>query len=363
MNANSDRVLAMPAIWLRDNCQCVQCRDPHNHQKLFKITDLPEHVSVGDISSTGDGYVITFLPDGHRSEFSNRWLASYHSTDDLGRSEHAKSLWRVGDLEPGAHHADWSTYNDNSAVRLGILRGIAKIGFAVLHNVPVEDRAVLSVAKSFGFVRETNYGELFEVRVEANPSNLAFTGASISPHTDNPYRDPVPTMQLLHCIANDVDGGDSGLVDGFEAAATLRDENPRAFELLASTPVTFAWSDAVTQLSAHRPMIELDPLGKIRGVRFNNRSLQTLRMKSDRLGEYYDAYRHFARILERSELMYEFRLDAGDCMIFDNTRILHARTAFEESSGGKRHLQGCYADLDGLGSTIALLERLVTSSQ
>jgi gamma-butyrobetaine dioxygenase len=83
-------------------------------------------------------------------------------------------------------------------------------------------------------------------------------------------------------------------------------------------------------------------------------------MKSDRLGEYYDAYRHFARILERSELMYEFRLDAGDCMIFDNTRILHARTAFEESSGGKRHLQGCYADLDGLSSAILVLERLVT---
>jgi gamma-butyrobetaine dioxygenase len=55
--------------------------------------------------------------------------------------------------------------------------------------------------------------------------------------------------------------------------------------------------------------------------------------------------------------MYQFRLDAGDCVIFDNTRILHARTAFDESSSGGRHLQGCYADLDGLESTIAILER------
>jgi gamma-butyrobetaine dioxygenase len=43
-------------------------------------------------------------------------------------------------------------------------------------------------------------------------------------------------------------------------------------------------------------------------------------------------------------------------MIFDNTRILHARTAFEGGSGA-RHLQGCYADLDGLASAVAVLER------
>src|SRR5207244_3930960 len=45
----------------------------------------------------------------------------------------------------------------------------------------------------------------------------------------------------------------------------------------------------------------------------------------------------------------------GDCLIFDNTRLLHARTAFAES--GERHLQGCYADLDGLSSTLEVLRR------
>jgi gamma-butyrobetaine dioxygenase len=42
-------------------------------------------------------------------------------------------------------------------------------------------------------------------------------------------------------------------------------------------------------------------------------------------------------------------------MIFDNTRILHAHTTFEAS--GARHLQGCYADLDSLASTLAVLRR------
>ena len=34
---------------------------------------------------------------------------------------------------------------------------------------------------------------------------------------------------------------------------------------------------------------------------------------------------------------------------------MHARTAFNVTSG--RHLQGCYADLDGLASTLAVLQR------
>ena len=66
------------------------------------------------------------------------------------------------------------------------------------------------------------------------------------------------------------------------------------------------------------------------------------------------AYRRFAEIVARPELMLTFRLDAGDCVIFDNTRLLHARTAFADA--GTRHLQGCYADLDGLASTLTILE-------
>jgi len=52
------------------------------------------------------------------------------------------------------------------------------------------------------------------------------------------------------------------------------------------------------------------------------------------------------------------RLAPGDCLVFDNTRVLHARTAFSMDAGSPgRHLQGCYADLDGLASTLAVLSR------
>jgi gamma-butyrobetaine dioxygenase len=207
---------------------------------------------------------------------------------------------------------------------------------------------VLDVAAALGYVRETNYGKLFDVRVEATPNNLAFTGLPIAPHTDNPYRDPVPTVQLLHCLSNAVDGGESGLVDGFHAASLLRAQDPQAFDILTRTPVTFRFADATTELVTTQPMIGLDPNGRIREIRFNNRSLQPVRLPPDQTAAFYAAYRRFTEIVRRPELMVTFRLGPGDCVVFDNTRLLHARTGFTDS--GDRHLQGCYADLDSFAS-------------
>jgi hypothetical protein len=48
--------------------------------------------------------------------------------------------------------------------------------------------------------------------------------------------------------------------------------------------------------------------------------------------------------------------------IFDNTRVLHGRTAFTGTRGpggpGERHLQGCYADLGSLASALAVRQRV-----
>ena len=106
---------------------------------------------------------------------------------------------------------------------------------------------------------------------------------------------------------------------------------------------------------AERPLIEIDPYARVRGVRFNNRSMQALGLGEEALVEFYDAYRAFAEVIGRPELQISFRLEPGDCVVFDNTRLLHARTAFADKGTGHRHLQGCYADLDGLLSTIEVL--------
>jgi gamma-butyrobetaine dioxygenase len=81
--------LAFPAIWLRDNCPCPECRDPRNGQKLFGITDLDPQVEIVET----DGSAVTFS-DGHASRFDPAWLAA-HALDGTvydDRTEDAKEL-------------------------------------------------------------------------------------------------------------------------------------------------------------------------------------------------------------------------------------------------------------------------------
>jgi len=237
------------------------------------------------------------------------------------------------------------------------LEEVVTYGFAKVVDGPIENGALFQVVDLFGFVRETNYGKLFEVRTEVSPTNLAFTGLGLQAHTDNPYRDPVPSIQVLYCLESSAAGGENMVVDGFACARRLQDESPDFFDVLTQHCARFEYAgeDGVC-LTSRRPMIELTPDGELVAVRFNNRSLAAVTdVPFDKMGLWYAAYRRFGEIIDDPAMEVTFRLDPGEAFVVDNTRVLHARKAY--SGTGKRWLQGCYADKDGLRSTRDALRR------
>ena len=205
-------------------------------------------------------------------------------------------------------------------------------------------------------MRETNYGKWFDVRSEINAINLAYTNLGLQAHTDNPYRDPVPTIQILYCLENSASGGDSTVVDGFNAAIRLKDKNPNYFNLLTKYCARFEYNgEKGAHLQSRRPMIELSPDGEIIAIRFNNRSAAPITdVPYEDMEDYYKAYRAFSDIVNDPKLAVNFKLNPGECFITDNTRVLHARTAY--SGKGTRWLQGCYVDKDGLLSAISTMK-------
>jgi gamma-butyrobetaine dioxygenase len=352
-------VLDVPSLWLRDACSCRECRDEFSGQRLRGVLTLDAHTGIKSWREDGDDIEVTFTPDGHVSRFSRTWLAanapgSSEVFDD--RSERHRPPWLAADLGGRPPEVLWRDLISQGDPRAAALGALMATGILLVRDVPIEHRMVLTVAESFAHVRTTNYGDLFDVRVEPNPVNLAFTGRAIAPHTDNPYRDPVPGLQLLHCLQSSPGGGDNVFIDGFAAARSVRDEDPLAFATLTSTALTFKYEDANALLRASGPIIAVNAAGDVRGIRWNDRSMQPPAVPPQDVEEVYRAMRRFAATLERPELHIHLRLEPGDCIVFDNTRVLHARTAFEGGSGA-RHLQGCYADVDGLASTLAVLER------
>jgi alpha-ketoglutarate-dependent taurine dioxygenase len=329
------------ALWLRDNCACAECRHP-NGQRLLDTVAIPHNLEL-TAAGTENGSLFVRFSDGHEARY-----ASDDVRRELAEPRQVRRLWgaEIAEALPVGRFDDVA--RGGEALRRW-LASVDELGFALLTGGPNEPGTVTSVVELFGYVRETNYGRLFDVRSVVEPANLAFTGLALGAHTDNPYRDPTPTLQLLHCLSSSAGGGENTLVDGFRVAHGLDHE---AFSLLARYPLRFRYGDAETELEAEHPVLSVDPRGELQAVHFNTRSAQP---SPDLPTSWYHAYLTYGRALGSATYQIRFKLEPGDLFIVDNLRVLHGRTGY--SDAGERHLQGCYADRDGLRSRLAVLSR------
>jgi len=351
--ANGTRA-TLHVLALRDACACAECRHSVSGQRLFESLQVLPGARAEAVRVSDAGLLEIDWADGHRSSYRPEWIEAEVSAAENGRRPARRVRPWGGDLP---EHR-WSDVANDDGARTVWLRDVAEFGFAVLHGVPCEPGFVERVATLFGAVRETNYGRVFDVSVAVDATNLADTALPLSPHTDNPYRDPTPTVQLLHCLASDVEGGSTVLVDGFAAAGRLRDEAPDGFELLARTPIRFAYRDGDADLEADTPVVTCDADGNVVALHLNNRSKGIPSGDAAHVAAWYDAYLALLALIESPELQLVFRLEPGDLIVFDNLRLLHGRTGF--AGEGTRLLQGCYADRDGLLSRLTVLERPAT---
>lgn len=347
------------ARWLRDNALDAATRSPGNGQRLISVLDIPADITLASAKIVSGDLAVSFAPESKETVLPAAWLFSrVYDRDirrDSGWTEEGTETWDAG-LQDSVPTVSWRSASIDRQSLGRWLAAVRRYGFAVMTDIPATSGKLCEVASLFGYVRETNYGRWFDVRAEVNPTNLAYTNLGLQAHTDNPYRDPVPTLQLLHCLENTVEGGDSVVVDGFRAAQRLKAEWPAGFDRLTRHCARFDYSGSSgVRLSAKRPMIELGPDGELIAIRFNNRSAAPFTdIPFDDMEEFYAAYRCFARIIEDKAMEVTFKLRPGELFIVDNTRVLHARKAF--SSSGSRWLQGCYADKDGLLSTLSAIE-------
>jgi gamma-butyrobetaine hydroxylase len=342
-NGETQRYLS---TWLRDNIGSG--RHSNRGQRTFDL-NLMEKVSITASSSSPQQIKIKFDGEEAFHTFDEAWLREF---SNAGPSTAKKKRWGA-ELQSSLRFVDFEAAATDDSTLLELLGHIDQFGFALIENVPCVPETIFKVVKLFGYARETNYGTLFDVRVEPDPANLAFTSAEIGMHTDNPYRNPVPGLQLLHCLVNDSDGGENQLVDGFNVAEKIRTSHPEAFALLTRTVVDFRYFEAnSTDLQYRSPLISMRD-GMLSEIRYNSRSIQAFDIPDTELDAFYDAYRLLGRSLHRASAKIEFRLNPGQLVIFDNQRVLHGRSSYQQ---GARHLQGCYADKDALRSKIRILE-------
>lgn len=340
-------------LWLRERCRDPASIDPRTQQRLQDPSDFDPDLKLSAVSQPSPGVFQVIFSDGHQATFSAADILEEAALSAGSHDIPAARLWD-GSLKE-LPRARWRAEPANAELASWV-ESFLTFGFIIFEAVPTEPGMVLKVGAQFGFTRETNFGALFNVRSTPNANDLAYTSIALDPHTDNPYRMPVPGIQLLHCLANETSGGLSTLVDGFAVAQALRTDEPEAFGILTTTPVRFRYVDTDTELTASAPPIELDVTGGLKAVHFSPRLDFVPLFPRAQLEAYYRARRSFDHRLRAPDFEIRFLLGDGDLVMFDNCRLLHGRTGFNPAEG-LRHLQGCYIDIDGPRSLYRVLRR------
>ena len=237
-----------------------------------------------------------------------------------------------------------------------LLFSFYEYGFVIIKNVPTENNYIVKFANSIGSVRRTNFGEHFNVKSKSDPNDLAYTSLHISPHTDNPYRNPVPCIQILHCIKNQVSGGYSTLVDGYTITENLKNKDPEAYKILSEVKVRFKFIDKNVILEDWSELIHLDENKEFKQVRFSPRLDYVPILEKNKLDLYYKSRKKLSDLYNSESNRIKFRLGPKDLIMMDNYRVLHGRTKFDPQEG-ERHLQGCYIDFDSTEGRLRHLKR------
>jgi gamma-butyrobetaine dioxygenase len=340
----------LPPLWLRERSAAPDQLDALTEQRLVDPHRWAPDLAVLEAVAAEESVWVRFS-DGHEETFTVAHLVrTLGLPDDLPEP----LGWRADAGPPRSH--EWAAVCTEPKAFRDALADFLTFGTIVITGVPSESGAVLTVGERFGNVRDTNFGRMFDVRSVPNPNDLAYTAIPLGPHTDNPYRDPTPGIQLLHCLVNETTGGYSTLVDAVAVTDRLREEDPQGFELLSTVAVQFRFRDATEDLRYVRPVVLRDHDRRVTGLAYSPRLDYLPLMSVEDTRVYQRARGRLAELLADPEFEVRFALRAGEVEMFDNARVLHGRTGFDPQEG-LRHLQGCYIDGDAPRSRYRVLNR------
>ena len=339
-------------FWLRERVNSENFLDQKTQQRLFDPTMLKNSSEISKVNISDKFLEVSFKDGSYAKLVIENILKEFEKDNELYFIN--KISWKSDFQNNNIYKFNKNFFEEK--IMYESLLDFYKYGFVIFENVPTQDNFIVNFANSIGSIRRTNFGEFFNVKSKPNPNDLAYTSLPLAPHTDNPYRKPVPCIQLLHCIENEVGGGLSTLVDGLAVTEELKKEHPSFFQILTEIKVRFQFVDDNVVLEDWAEMIQLDENKRLKQVRFSPRLDFVPLMDKEKLELYYAARNKISEMYNSKKFRIEFKLKPGDLLMMDNYRLLHGRTEYNANEGN-RFLQGCYIDYDSTEGKLKHLKR------
>lgn len=399
--------LPMHLHWLRDTCKCPHCVNPDSGQKSFSTTSLPRDIKVQSAKVNADGSItIVWANDTvsandtpeattHTSTYDSSDILEWQLPSDLAGNilPVERTLWDRSKLQEHIESGDLRvSYNDwltSEDAFWKAFESLARFGILFVHSIP-SDRALVEkqvekIANRIGILMHTFYGFTWDVRSKPRAENVAYTNVFLGLHQDLMYIDPPPRLQLLHCIANSFEGGESLFADGARAAYSLELRDRQAAGILRTSNApqfhyhrngndyhmarnTFRFAGRVGHSKGFLSRIHWAPpfqapfsrqLGESATNVYERRITQeggggayaqednmvVEEPETMNIAKWMRAAQEFEREISAEENMFELKMKEGECVIFDNWRVLHGRREFKtegQAAGAERWLKGTY---------------------
>ena len=339
-------------FWLRDNCETSW--ESSTQERTFDILAEADDLSPASVQVT-DTFLEVIWCDGKQSRYALAWLKRWHQGENHGDlAVRTRQPWYAD------HYANMARFSYDEMMDApnrvaDWAEAMLDEGIALIQGMPNSETALQSLCEQFGVVRPSFSGYAFDVFSKAQPENLAYTSKALELHTDLPAEELAPGIQFLHCRTNDAEGGQSLFVDANAVATALQKSHPEYFRILTEYQVPFRYTTLRQDVRAKQRIIELDPInGEVSGINFSQHLADIFDFPQRDMDLFYPAFRKFGQMLQDPSYLMTFRLNAGECIVFDNHRIAHGRASYLEGSGA-RHLRGCYVDRGELRSAYRVL--------
>ncbi|XP_070537715.1 trimethyllysine dioxygenase, mitochondrial-like isoform X2 [Ptychodera flava] len=333
--------------------RCMECFNHTTHQREVDIRSLNVDIVPKQVvlETTGNGKQLCIVwPDGHQSTYSFDWMVNNICTgtnlSDLSKMLRLWDAKRLEDSPPVT--VSFGKYISGDEHLKMVLQNLAEYGFAIVTDTPATIEHTQKVAERISIIRETLYGKMYSFTNELEYADTAYSSVALRAHTDTTYFSEPSGLQVFHCISHDGDGGKTLLVDGFQAAQTLKHQHPEYYQILSQVNLSHRFIDNINNFCFEGigPILQHHPLTReLICIRFNTYDRSTItHLESEDVYNFYQALSALAEQIASEKNEFWIKLWPGSVLIVDNWRVLHGRSSYT----GNRKVCGCYLPRDDL---------------
>ncbi|KAF5675625.1 tRNA-splicing endonuclease beta chain [Fusarium heterosporum] len=354
----------LDAVVLRDSCTCATCVNSASGQKSFATTAIPSDIAIDGIRRTSNGVGITFRNDMYADHemilplsiidkaLGNKPVEKMpYPRQDAVYPKTGRTFWDRATIESRVRKIDYHEFMKGSDAFWHTLLDLSNLGLVFLKNVPHGENSIVDITTRIANIKETFYGRTFDVRAKPDAENVAYTSGYLGLHQDLLYLESPPAIQLLHCMENSCNGGESLFSDGLHAGKLLWLQNSPTVKNLARVKIPYHYEKHGYFYRQQRSLFDIGEDGNLAAVYWSPPFQNQFQIPSVDARAWLEPAQLFDGLINDPEAMFEMKMKPGECVLFDNMRVMHGRNQFDVG-GGSRWLRGAYIAREDLVSRV-----------